>query len=197
MTRSIEFFWDAASPFTYLASTQIEAIAADCHVAIDWRPFYLGAVFKASGNQAPANVPAKGRYLFRDLQYWARFYAVPLTFPSNFPANTLQAGRTAIVATNLGHGARFARNLMHAHWAKGKDISDPEVLANVLAASGMDPDQVAGEARQPSIKEQFMANTNEAVARGAFGAPTMFVEDAMFFGNDRLELLRAHIKGEL
>lgn len=197
MTENIEFFWDAASPFTYLASTQIEALAADCGVTVRWRSFLLGAVFKATGNQAPANVPAKGKYLFQDLQYWARFYQVPLVFPDSFPANSLAAARAGLVAEDHGCGAQFAKTVMHAHWAEGHDIGLPEVLATVIAESGLEPNAVAAATQEPTIKEQLKANTAEAIERGAFGAPSVFVGDALFFGNDRLELLRAYLKGQL
>lgn len=193
----IEFFWDAASPYTYLAATQIEDVAADCGAAIDWRPFLLGAVFQATGNQAPANIPAKGKYLFQDLGDWARYYGVPLTFPESFPVNSIQAVRAGLVAADQGVGADFAKAVMTAHWGEGRDISDAGVLAEVADSVGLDADDVAARIQEQTIKDRLKANTEEAVERGAFGAPTFFVGDTMFWGNDRLALLRAHIKGEL
>lgn len=197
MAERIELFWDAASPYTYLASTQIEEVAADCGVEIAWRPFLLGAVFQATGNQAPANVPAKGKYLFQDISNWARFYGVPLTMPDSFPANSIHAGRAGLVAADEGRGDQFAKHAMAAHWGEGLDISDSDVLARVAADSGLDPNHVTTGIQQQTIKDRFKENTDEAVERGAFGAPTMFFGDTMFWGNDRLELLRAHIKGTL
>lgn len=197
MAERIEFFWDAASPYTYLASTQIEGVAADCGVDIDWRPFLLGAVFEATGNQAPANVPAKGKYLFRDIRNWASYYGVPLTFPESFPVQSLYAGRAGLAAAEQGQGALFAKNVLYAHWAEGRDVGDSQVLAKVATDSGLDPDQIANRIEEQTIKDRFKANTDEAVERGAFGAPTLFVGDTLFWGNDRLELLRAHLKGNL
>lgn len=197
MAERIEFFWDAASPYTYLASTQIEALAADCGAEIDWRPFLLGGVFQATGNQPPANVPAKGKYLFGDISNWARYYGVPLTFPESFPVNSIHAGRAGLVAAEQGHGALFAKNVMYAHWAEGRDVGDSNVLAKVATDSGLDPDETATRIQEQSIKDRLKANTDEAVERGAFGAPTLFVGETLFWGNDRLELLRAHLKGTL
>lgn len=196
-TDRIEFFWDAASPYTYLASTQIESVAADCGAELIWRPFLLGAVFQATGNQTPANIPAKGKHLSRDLRNWASYYGVPFRFPENFPVNSMQAQRAGVAAGDQARGALFARNVMYAHWAEGRDIGDPQVLANVITDTGLDSGEIATRVQEQSIKDRLKANTDEAVERGAFGAPTLFVGDTMFWGNDRLELLRAHLDGEL
>lgn len=191
---SLEFFWDPASPYTYLAATRIETLAEEAGIALNWRPFLLGGVFKATGNRAPAEVAAKGRYLFEDLQRWASLYGVPLRFPESFPANSIQALRAALVAEESGQGPDFARAVMAAHWGEGRDINDPAVLAEVAEGAGLTADAVAQQMQSQEIKDRLRANTDEAVARGAFGAPTFFVGDVMFWGNDRLPLLKAYLQ---
>ena len=194
---TIEFFWDPASPFTYLASTQIEKIAADCNAALAWKPFVLGKAFEATGNRPPISVPAKGQHLFKDLRRWAMYYGIPLQFPKSFPVNSIAPERAAIAADRAGKGAEFAKAVMAAHWGEGRDISQPDELKAVAAAVGLDGDAILAATQDSAVKETLKNNTEEAIKRGAFGAPTFFVGEEMFWGNDRLELLRAHLKGKL
>ena len=190
---TIEFFWDPVSPYTYLASTQLPALAADCGATLAYRPLLLGGVFQATGNRPPATVVNKGRYMMADLQHWAQFYGVPVTPPENFPANSVRALRAALVADELGCGDAFALAIMQAYWGQGRDISQPDVLADVARSVGFEPDQALAANDLPEIKAKLKANTEEAVTRGAFGAPSFFVDDVLFWGNDRLDLLRAHL----
>ncbi len=194
---TVEFFWDPASPFTYLAATQIEVLAADCGATLVWKPFLLGKVFEATGNRPPVSVPAKGKHMFLDLKRWAALYGVPLQFPKSFPVNSVAPERAAIAADRAGQGAAFARALMAAHWGEGRDISQPDELKAVAATVGLDGDAILAATQDPAVKEALKANTEEAVQRGVFGAPTFFVGTEMFWGNDRLQLLRAHLKGKL
>jgi 2-hydroxychromene-2-carboxylate isomerase len=193
----IEFFWDPASPYTYLASTQIEAVAARCGVGLTWKPFLLGGVFEATGNKAPAQIPAKGKYLFSDIQLWARHYGVPLSFPKSFPVKSILPLRVACAAAEAGRGPEFAKAVMAAHWAKGIDISQPAELVHIATAVGIDGAALLARAQDQLIKDQLRANTDEATKRGAFGAPTMYVGQQMFWGNDRLVLLEDYLKGKL
>lgn len=193
----VEFFWDPASPFTYLAATQIEALARDCGAELRWKPFLLGKVFEATGNRPPISVPAKGKHLFQDLNRWARLYDVPLQFPKSFPVNSVQPERAAIAADNAGQGAAFAKALMSAHWAEGRDISLPEELKAIAVSVGLDGDAIINATQDPAVKETLKVNTEDAIKRGVFGAPTFFVGTEMFWGNDRLQLLGAHLKGGL
>jgi 2-hydroxychromene-2-carboxylate isomerase len=194
---TIEFFWDPASPFTYLAATQIEALAADCNAELIWKPFLLGKVFEATGNRPPVSVPAKGKHLFQDLRRWATFYGVPLQFPKSFPVNSVTPERAAIAAANAGKGPEFARAVMTAHWGDGRDISLPDELKAIATSVGLDGDAILAATQDAAVKETLKGNTEDAIRRGVFGAPTFFVGDEMFWGNDRLELLRAHLKGRL
>jgi 2-hydroxychromene-2-carboxylate isomerase len=195
--RNIEFFWDAASPYTYLAATQIEALAARAGAAVTWRPFLLGKVFEATGNRMPAAIPAKGKHLFCDVQRWAQHYGVPVVFPKVFPVNSVLALRAGIAAAGQGRGAEFAKAVMRAYWAEGSDIGQPEAVGAVAAAIGLDAAALLAGAQEQPVKDQLRANTEEAVRRGAFGAPTFFVGEQMFWGNDRLVLLEEFLRGKL
>ena len=190
--KMVEFFFDVGSPTAYLAYTQLPAIAAACGAQIVWRPLLLGGVFKATGNASPVTVPAKGRWMTHDLQLWARRYGVELVFNPHFPINTLALMRSA-VGMQLREPAQFQHYLdvaFAAMWREPRNLNDAEVLAQVLKEGGFDPAQVLALTADPEVKARLIANTEEAVARGAFGAPTFFVGKRMFFGQDRLEFVR-------
>ncbi len=192
MNKTVEFFFDVGSPTAYLAYTQLPAIAESCGAQIAWRPMLLGGVFKATGNASPVTVPAKGRWMNHDLQLWARRYGVPLVFNPHFPINTLTLMRGA-VGMQLREPAQFQRYLdvaFTAMWREPRNLNDAAVLAQVLREGGFDPAPLVALTADPAVKAQLIANTEEAVARGAFGAPTFFVGERMFFGQDRLEFVR-------
>lgn len=189
MGLSVEFFFDVVSPFSYLASTRIEAIAADCESEVIFRPFFLGGLMKAVGNQPPAFLPARGRYLLQDLQRWSRFYGVPFVWPEAFPVNTLSAMR-ALIALEGDEQIAAMHRLFHAHWGEGRDISDPGLLTELVGAPAL------ARASDPEVKRALIAATTEAQERGAFGAPTFFVAGSMYFGNDRLPFLEQHLRGQ-
>lgn len=194
--KTIEFFWDAASPYTYLAATQLDGLAQRTGAAIRWRPFLLGKAFEASGNRPPISVPAKGKYLMRDLRLWAKHYGVPFFFPRVFPVNSLSALRIACALPEDQVG-RWALAVMTTYWTKDADISQPDVLKTVAAGLGLDGEALLATSQEPAAKERLRANTEEAVQRGVFGAPTFFVDDLMFWGNDRLVLLEEVVAGKL
>jgi 2-hydroxychromene-2-carboxylate isomerase len=196
MAQTIDFYWDAASPYTYLAATQIDALAARCNATVRWLPFLIGKAFEATGNRPPVSVPAKGRYLGRDLSLWAQHYRVPFAFPKVFPVASLTALRIACALPEREVGA-WARAAMTAYWANGVDIGQPDALAAILATLGHDASALLARTQDPSVKEQLRANTEGAIQRGAFGAPTFFVGETMFWGNDRLVLLEEFLQGRL
>jgi 2-hydroxychromene-2-carboxylate isomerase len=190
--RKVEFFFDVGSPTSYLAWTQLPKIAAGAGATIDWRPMLLGGVFKATGNASPVTVPAKGRWMNEDLQRWAARYGVTLRFNPHFPINTLTLMRGA-AGMQLRRPEEFLRYLEvieRAMWETPKNLGDADVLQATLSAAGFDPAAFSTLVGDPEVKARLIANTEEAVARGVFGAPTFFVGDDMFFGQDRLEFVR-------
>jgi len=196
-TPTIEFFWDPASPYTYLASTQIEKLAAAVGAGLMWKPFLLGKAFEATGNKAPASVPAKGKWLFKDVEMWGRHYDVPVAFPGSFPINSLLPQRVACAALEAGQGTAFAKAVMRAHWGEGKDIGQPTELSQIAFTVGLDGAALLARAQDPLIKDMLRTFTDDAIKRGAFGAPTFFVDKQMFWGNDRLVLLEDYLRGKL
>ena len=189
--RRVEFFFDFGSPTTYLAWTQLPRIATDCGAALEWRPMLLGGVFKATGNASPVTVTAKGRWMGEDIRRWAARYGVPFTFNPHFPINTLtlMRGAVGVQLRRPQDFTRYVEAVFRAMWVEPRDLGETEVLAHTLAAAGFDAgftDIVA----DPEVKAALIANTEEAVRRGVFGAPTMFVGSEMFFGQDRLEFVR-------
>jgi 2-hydroxychromene-2-carboxylate isomerase len=192
MAATIEFYWDAVSPYTYLASTQIDAVAARHGARVQWKPVLLGGVFEASGNKPPISVPAKGKYMGRDLKQWAAHYGIPFAFPKNFPASSLAAQRVACALPEAQVGA-WAQATMNAYWGRGDDISQPDTLKALAAGLGLDGDALLAQTQDPAIKERLKQNTAEAVERGAFGAPTFFIGKIMFWGNDRFALIEEHL----
>ena len=194
----IEYFWDAASPYTYFASTQIDALAERCGATVEYRPFLIGAAFKATGNAPPGlSVPAKGKYMMSDLKNCAAYIKVPVSMPASFPINSLLPMRAAVAAMQGDQGSAFARAIMKAHWGEGKDVSQPEVLQTIADELGLDGGALIAATQDQAIKDELKANCESAISRGAFGAPTFFVNGTMFFGHDRMPVMEAFIKGEL
>lgn len=189
MSKSVEFFFDFGSPASYLAWTQLPRIAAETGATIVWRPMLLGGVFKATGNQSPVAIPAKGRYMLQDFARFARRYGVPMTFNPHFPINTLplMRGATAYLDTPLFQP--YLTAVFEAMWQQQKNLGQPEMIAEVLAAAGFDLEDFQRRIEDEAVKERLKATTEEAVRRGAFGAPTFFVGDEMYFGQDRLDFV--------
>jgi 2-hydroxychromene-2-carboxylate isomerase len=189
--RTVEFFFDFGSPASYLAWTQLPAICRAAGATLAYRPMLLGGVFQATGNASPVTVPAKGRYMLADLARFARRYGVPLRFNPHFPINTLTLMRGAI-GLQMRDPARFdayVTTVFNAMWVDGLHMGDPGVVAEVLGRAGFDARSLLELAADPAVKDALKSATEEAVRRGAFGAPTMFVGDQMFFGQDRLDFV--------
>lgn len=192
MSKTVEFFFDLGSPASYLAYTQLPALCRECDAELVYRPMLLGGVFQATGNASPAMIPAKGRYMMRDLARFAERYGVAMRFNPHFPINTLTLMRL-LVAVQLHRPARFAdalQVLFQAIWVDGANLSEPAKVAEVLAGAGFDVAALYAQIAEPTVKEALKASTEEAVKRGVFGAPTCFVGDEMFFGQDRLDFVR-------
>jgi 2-hydroxychromene-2-carboxylate isomerase len=183
---TLEFFYDFTSPYSYLASTQVEAAAARAGGAVRWRPFLLGGVFKATGNRAPIETVAKGKAMWIDLERWSRRLEVPLRRPLSFPFSSILALRTALAAPP-GALPALTHAVYKAAWADGRDVADGAVLATILSEAGLDGPALVAAA--PGFKEALAAQTQEAVDRGAYGAPSLFVGTELFTGNDRLDFV--------
>ncbi len=191
MTPTVEFFFDVGSPTTYLAWTQLPALCARAGAPLVYRPMLLGAVFQATHNTSPAAVPAKGRYMGEDMARFARRYGVPFAMNPNFPVNTLtlMRGATGVQMHAPARLEAYLRAVFEALWVGSQNLTDPAVAAIVLAGAGFEPGEVMGWAGDDAVKATLRATTDEAIARGVFGAPTMFVGETMFFGQDRLDFV--------
>jgi len=197
MKKKVEFYYDFASPYSYLASTQIEKLCEGCNAGLEWRPFLLGGVYKETGNRAPLEVPSKFDYLKKDLKDWAKYYRIELNFPSLFPLNSVKAMRGALVLRGLDKFNKYNHSLFRLYWVNGKDLSNDEVLKEAVAELGIDPERFIEKISRQEIKDRLREETAEAARRGAFGAPTFFVGEEMFWGNDRLKFLEEYLKGNL
>ncbi|MFY9514451.1 MAG: 2-hydroxychromene-2-carboxylate isomerase [Rubrivivax sp.] len=192
MAKTLEFFFDVGSPASYIAFKQLPALAAAAGAGIHWRPMLLGGVFKATGNASPVTVPAKGRWMMGDLQRWAQRAGVPFRHNPFFPINTLTLMRGA-AGLQLREPARllpYCGAVFDAIWQQGLNLGDPAVVAQVLQAAGFDPEAFVVLVADAEVKAALIATTDEAVARGVFGAPTCFVGERMHFGQDRLDFVR-------
>jgi len=193
---TLEFFYDVGSPWTYLAFHKIEEVAQEAGAELVWKPILVGGVFNAVNPgvyQARAN-PTKPRseYMTKDLGDWARLYGLRIVWPpSVFPVNSVRAMRGVLVAFDAGRGPEFSRAAFEAYWGEDRDISRDEVLADVACRAGLDAASILPALAAPEVKQRLRANTEELVARGGFGSPTIFVGGRdMYFGNDRLVLVR-------
>ena len=192
MTKTVEFYFDFGSPYSYLAYRALPAIAAANGAEIVWRPMLLGGVFKATGNQSPVEIPAKGNWLQQDLLRWAARYGALFKRNPYFPVNTLVLMRGAVGMQMRGLDfPRYVETIFHAMWAEPHNLGDQRELAAVLRQAGFDADAFQSLVNDSPVKEQLKKNTEVAVARGVFGAPTFFVGEEMFWGQDRLEFVAA------
>lgn len=194
--KQVDVFFDVGSPATYLAWTQLPALAQRNNVELLWKPMLLGGVFKATGNQSPIAIPAKGKYTLRDFQRHAQLYGVPFQFNPHFPINTLQLMRGATALLDSPRLHDYLAAVFNAIWVDEKNMGQPDVVAAVLAAAGFEPQAVFDASNTDAVKEKLKLLTEEAVARGVFGAPTFIFNDEMFFGQDRLEFLERVLRSD-
>nr|WP_207765938.1 2-hydroxychromene-2-carboxylate isomerase [Solimonas fluminis] len=195
--KTVDFYYDFGSPTAYLAWTQIARICAEKGARLAYKPFLLGAVFKATGNASPVTIPAKARFMFADLERWAKHWDVPLAINPFFPFNSLELMRAA-AGIQLREPQRlddFNRAIYTAMWVDAKDFGKPAVVAEVLAQAGFDPAAVMALAADDQAKAALRAHTDEALARGAFGAPTFVVGQDLYWGQDRLFMVEAALAG--
>jgi len=190
----IEFFFDCSSPWTYLAFHNIQPLAREFDEEISWRPILVGGIFNTVNPSVYAQretpVPLKARYMKKDLADWARLAGLTIKFPPTvFPVNSVKAMRGCLwLAKDM---LPFARTAFEVYWGEDKDISKDEVLAEICQRCGIDAKAFFDGIGQQAIKDQLKANTDEVMARGGFGSPTIFLEKTdMYFGNDRLPVIR-------
>lgn len=196
----VEFFFDCSSPWTYLAFTRIQPLAARTGARIEWKPILVGGVFNEVNRdvyERRANPdPRKARYSAKDLQDWARLTGLKIIMPPPvFPVRATLAMRCALAAQEEGKVVEFSRNCFQSYWSDSQDISQPDVLRAVCAAANLDANRILDRAQATEVKDKLRANTDEVIARGGFGSPTMYVDGGdMYFGNDRMELVEAALR---
>jgi len=195
--RVVDFWFDYSCPYAYLGSTQIEAIAARTGATLRWQPMLLGGVFRASGTpQNLSNVlsPPKARHNLADMHRWADLFGVELHMPEAHPMRTVEALRATLLC---GIDPRVIHGFYRAYWVEGREPSAPDTLRSVLSSAGHDPDAILPRLDEPAIKEDLRRRTDQAIALGIFGAPSMIVDGELYWGQDRLHFVeRALARGQ-
>jgi 2-hydroxychromene-2-carboxylate isomerase len=193
MSKKLEFFYDCSSPWTYLAFSKIEEVAKRHDAELIWKPILVGGVFNTvnpSVYETRSNpVKPKARYYAKDLQDWAHLYGLKIGQPTVFPVNSVKAMRGAFVAHEHGKISPYSRRVFEIYWGEDRDISQDDILRQVARAVGLDEDEFFSKIASSEYKEKLKSNTDDLIARGGFGSPTIFVDGDMFFGNDRLVLI--------
>ncbi|MEQ8379818.1 2-hydroxychromene-2-carboxylate isomerase [Parvibaculum sp.] len=185
----VEFWYEFASTYSYPAAMRVEAAARSAGVELLWRPFLLGPIFGAQGwNDSPFNIyPAKGKYMWRDMARLCEAQGLALKEPVRFPQNGLKAARLALLGQEEDWGPDFTRRVYLANFSEQKDISEEAVLSGILSSLNLDAGKLLARSNEPENKERLKSQTDEAIRRGIFGAPSFLVRDELFWGNDRLE----------
>jgi 2-hydroxychromene-2-carboxylate isomerase len=189
MPAALDFYFEFASPYGYLASLRIDAIAAAYDREVTWRPIMLGAALKLTGGGPNMNLPLKGPYLLHDAPRFARLLDVPFKMPPVMPCNSLAASRAFwwLEAQDHDMAKGFAQAVYHAHWAEGRDVSTGEQVAEIGTKLGVSPAELIAATQDPAIKARLKEETDRSLERGVFGSPFVFVDDEPFWGADRLD----------
>ncbi len=186
MAKSVEFLFDVVSPASYIAWHVIPKVAAAAGAEVIYTPIFLGGIMQATGNRPPGTVEAKGAWMRKDMARWAEMYRLEYRRNSVFPQKTIAAMRGMIVLAEAPEFRAYGDALFRAMHAEDREIQDPGVFAEIVSAVGLDPQSFAEQISDQAIKDKLIANTEAAVARGMFGAPTFFVGEEMHFGQDRM-----------
>lgn len=199
MTQTVDFYFDVGSPAAYLAWHRLPRICEEAGAALAYRPMLLGGVFQATGNQSPMSIPAKGRYMMSDLERFGQRDGIPFRHNPFFPINTLtlMRGATGLQMRDPARLVPYVDAVYRAIWVDGKNMNDAAVVAGVLQEAGFEPAALMAMASDPEVKERLKTVTQEAVARGVFGAPTFFVGDCMYWGQDRLDFVKQALEANL
>ncbi|GJM15615.1 MAG: 2-hydroxychromene-2-carboxylate isomerase [Thermodesulfobacteriota bacterium] len=195
MGKKVEFYFDFSSPYTYIASKRIEKICEDNTAELEWKPFLLGGVFNEIGSTPAVQIDNKFNFLKKDVIQSSKFYGVELNFPELFPLNSVRSMRGAFAAQEKGKLVDYSHEMFRLYWTEGIDLSKAEILGEAVSNIGIDTEWFVNRIAEQDIKDKLRDETNTAIERGIFGAPTMFVDDQMFWGNDRLDFLDRYLKG--
>lgn len=199
MARHLDFYFDCSSPWTYLAFHAIQPLAAETGAEIAWKPILVGGVFNAVNqtvydSRAKPN-PLKQAYMLKDIAAWARLYGLRIAFPPTvFPVNSVKCMRGAFVALDEGKLVAYATAAFEAYWGDDRDIGREDVLADIAAKACIERQRFFAGIETDTCKARLRTNTDELIARGGFGSPTIFVGEQMFFGNDRMLLIRSALE---
>jgi 2-hydroxychromene-2-carboxylate isomerase len=193
-TAMVEFLFDFGSPASYLAYKAMPGLVERTGAAVDYRPVLLGGVFKATGNASPATIESKGRWMNADLARWAARRGTPFARNPHFPINTLHLMRGAAGLKDDPRFAGYLEAVFDAMWCEPRNLGDLTELGPVLARAGVDPDEFRALIEREDVKQRLKADTEAAVARGMFGAPTFFVGGELFFGQDRLDFVEEALR---
>ena len=189
--KSVEFYFDLGSPYSYLAYYRLLQIAEQQEIQIVYKPILLGGVFKATGNRSPIEIPVKGAYSILDMQRWAEYYQIPMQMNPHFPMNTLTLMRilTGVQLLHLEKFEQVLKLLFDAMFGTPQNLNEPTVLAEVLKPSGFSVEDIMSMVQSEVVKQKLITETEQAIQRGIFGAPTFFVGDEMYWGQDRLHFV--------
>ena len=189
--KSVEFYFDLGSPYSYLAYYRLLQMAERQEIQIVYKPILLGGVFKATGNRSPIEIPVKGAYSILDMQRWAEYYHIPMQMNPHFPMNTLTLMRilTGVQLLHLEKFEQVLKLLFDAMFGTPQNLNEPAVLAEVLKPSGFSVEDIMSMVQSDVVKQKLITETEQAIQRGIFGAPTFFVGDEMYWGQDRLHFV--------
>ena len=189
--KSVEFYFDLGSPYSYLAYYRLLQMAEQQEIQIVYKPILLGGVFKATGNRSPIEIPVKGAYSILDMQRWAEYYQIPMQMNPHFPMNTLTLMRilTGVQLLHLEKFEQVLKLLFDAMFGTPQNLNEPTVLAEVLKPSGFSVEDIMSMVQADVVKQKLITETEQAIQRGIFGAPTFFVGDEMYWGQDRLHFV--------
>jgi 2-hydroxychromene-2-carboxylate isomerase len=194
---TVKFLFDVGSPTAYLAWKRLPAIAERTEATIEHVPILLGGIFKSTGNAPPGTVAAKGRWMADDMALWAKLDGTAFAMNPKFPINTTAMMRGCVAAQHRGEFHAYTDAVFDGMWRDTRDMGDPAVLAGVIMGAGLDAAAYAAAIEEQGVKDALRANTEAAVAAGVFGAPSFFVGDRLFFGQDRTLFVEMALKGEI
>jgi 2-hydroxychromene-2-carboxylate isomerase len=187
--KSVDFYFDYGSPTSYLAYVQMPGLTKRTGATVNYKPFLLGGVYQVTTNRSPLEIPAKAKWMVADMKFFAERYQVPFQYNEHFPINTLTLMRGAIYAQREGFLIPYSNAVFRALWADGKNLGDAPVVTEVLNHADLPAGRILAATQQPEVKAALKSATEEAAMRGLFGAPTLFVGERMFFGQDRIQFI--------